>query len=109
MVVAAQARKSDAGLNAMPDSFVNAHRVEIVLLAAHHRLPTIYPYRFFAEGGGLLSYGNDVTDNFRRAATYADRILKGAKPSEPPVQAFNSGYRGAADKICWRRVRLSMI
>ena len=47
----------------------------------------LYPYRFFAELGGLLSYGNDVVDNFRRAASYADRILKGAKPSELPVQA----------------------
>jgi putative tryptophan/tyrosine transport system substrate-binding protein len=45
----------------------------------------LYPYRFFAELGGLLSYGNDVVDNFRRAASYADRILKGAKPSELPV------------------------
>jgi putative ABC transport system substrate-binding protein len=50
----------------MPDSFVNAHRVEIVSLAARHRLPSIYPYRFFAEDGGLLSYGNDVTDNLPR-------------------------------------------
>ena len=56
-------------------------------MAARHRLPTIYPFRFFAEHGGLLSYGNDVLDNFRRAANYADRILRGAKPSELPVQA----------------------
>jgi putative ABC transport system substrate-binding protein len=52
-----------------------------------YRLPAVYPYRFFTELGGLLSYGVDVTDNFRRAATYADRILKGSKPSELPVQA----------------------
>ena len=52
-----------------------------------YRLPAVYPYRFFTELGGLLSYGVDVTDNFRRAATYADRILKGEKPSELPVQA----------------------
>jgi|SRR5271166_1587803 len=52
-----------------------------------YRLPAVYPYRFFAELGGLLSYGVDLTDNFRRAATYVDRILKGAKPSELPVQA----------------------
>jgi ABC transporter substrate binding protein len=64
-----------------------AHRVEITSLAARYRLPAVYPYRFFAEAGGLLSYGVDLTDNFRRAATYADRILKGAMPSELPVQA----------------------
>jgi putative tryptophan/tyrosine transport system substrate-binding protein len=64
-----------------------AHRVEITSLAARHHLPAVYPYRFFAEVGGLLSYGIDETDNFRRAATYADRILKGANPSELPVQA----------------------
>ena len=71
----------------MPDSFTLAHRVEITSLAARYRLPAVYPYRFFAEVGGLLSYGDDWTDNFRRAATYADRILKGDKPSELPVQA----------------------
>ena len=63
------------------------HRAEIIALAARHRLPAVYPFRFFAELGGLLSYGNDQTDNFRRAATYADKILKGAKPGELPVQA----------------------
>jgi hypothetical protein len=71
----------------MPDDFTIAHRVEITSLAARYRLPAVYPLRFFAELGGLLSYGNDLLDNFRRAATYADRILKGAKPSELPVQA----------------------
>ncbi|HWX28287.1 MAG TPA: ABC transporter substrate-binding protein [Steroidobacteraceae bacterium] len=86
-VVAAQAREPNSGLIAMPDSFTNAYRVEIISLAARYRLPAVYPYRFFTELGGLLSYGNDLTDNFRRAATYADLILKGAKPSELPVQA----------------------
>src|SRR6266511_2504939 len=62
-------------------------RAEITSLAARHRLPAIYPFRFFAELGGLLSYGNDRLDPFRRAALYADRILKGAKPNELPVQA----------------------
>jgi putative ABC transport system substrate-binding protein len=64
----------------MPDSFTLAHRVEITSLAARYGLPAVYPYRFFTEVGGLLSYGDDWTDNFRRAATYADRILKGEKP-----------------------------
>jgi putative ABC transport system substrate-binding protein len=86
-VVAAQARAPNTGLVVMPDSFTSAHRAEIMSLAARYRLPAVYPYRFFTEGGGLLSYGSDLVDNFRRAATYVDRILKGAKPSELPVQA----------------------
>ena len=69
------------------DAFTVAYRVEITSLAARYRLPAIYPFRLFAEVGGLLSYGVDLTDNFRRAATYVDRILKGEKPSELPVQA----------------------
>jgi len=85
--IAAQARAPNGGLVVMPDSFTSAHRAEITSLAARYRLPAVYPFRFFAELGGLLSYGNDQIDNFRRAATYADRILKGAKPSELPVQA----------------------
>jgi putative tryptophan/tyrosine transport system substrate-binding protein len=86
-VIAAQARTPNGGLLVMTDSFLVTHRAEITSLAARYRLPALYPYRFFAELGGLLSYGNDVVDNFRRAASYADRILKGAKPSELPVQA----------------------
>ena len=86
-VIAAQAREPNGGLIAMPDSFTDAHRVEITSLAARYRLPAVYPFRFFAEVGGLLSYGVDRTDNFRRAATYVDRILKGEKPAEIPVQA----------------------
>ena len=85
--IAAQARTPNGGLVVITDSFLNTNRVEIISLAARYRLPVVYPYRFFAELGGLLSYGNDFLDNFRRAATYADRILKGAKPSELPVQA----------------------
>ena len=86
-VVAAQAREPNGGLIVMPDTFTTAHRVEITSLAARYRLPAVYPFRFFTELGGLLSYGNDLLDNFRRAAIYVDRILKGAKPSELPVQA----------------------
>jgi putative tryptophan/tyrosine transport system substrate-binding protein len=86
-VIAAQTREPNGGLIAMPDSFLDAHRVEITSLAARYRLPAVYPFRFFAEVGGLLSYGVDRTDNFRRAATYVDRILKGEKPAELPVQA----------------------
>jgi putative ABC transport system substrate-binding protein len=86
-VIAAQAREPNGGLIVMPDLFTTVHRAEIISLAARHRLPAVYPFRSFTEVGGLLSYGNDGPDNFRRAATYADRILKGAKPSELPVQA----------------------
>jgi ABC-type uncharacterized transport system substrate-binding protein len=89
-VVAAQAREPNGGLIVMPDTFMIGHGAEITLLAARYRLPAVYPYRFFTELGGLLSYGIDRLDNFRRAATYADRILKGAKPSELPVQARSS-------------------
>jgi len=85
--IAALAREPNGALIAMPDLFTSIHRVEITLLAARYRLPAVYPFRFFAEVGGLLSYGSDLGDNFRRAATYADRILKGAKPGELPVQA----------------------
>ena len=86
-VVAAQAREPNGGLIAMPDSFMTAHRAEITSLAARYRLPAVYAYRYFTEVGGLLSYGSDQLDDYRRAATYVDRILKGAKPSELPVQA----------------------
>jgi putative tryptophan/tyrosine transport system substrate-binding protein len=86
-VIAAQAREPNTGLFVMPDAFTITYRVEITSLAARYGLPAVYAFRFFAEVGGLLSYGEDLTDNFRRAATYADRILKGEKPSELPVQA----------------------
>jgi ABC-type uncharacterized transport system substrate-binding protein len=86
-VIAAQAREPNSGLIVLADAFTVTHRVEITSLAARYRLPAIYPFRLFAEVGGLLSYGVDLTDNFRRAATYVDRILKGEKPSELPVQA----------------------
>jgi putative ABC transport system substrate-binding protein len=85
--IAAQARAPNGGLIVLPDGFTGAHRMEITALAARHHLPAVYPFRFFTEVGGLLSYGNDVFDNYRRAAIYADRILKGAKPAELPVQA----------------------
>jgi ABC-type uncharacterized transport system substrate-binding protein len=86
-VVAAQARVPNGGLAVMPDTFTVAHRVEITSLAARYRLPTVYPWRFYTKLGGLLSYGIDLPDNYRRAAINADRILKGAKPNELPVQA----------------------
>jgi putative tryptophan/tyrosine transport system substrate-binding protein len=86
-VIAAQARAPNGGLIAMPDAFLNAHRAEVTSLAARYRLPAVYSYRFFAELGGLLCYGIEQRDQFRLAATYVDRVLRGAKPSELPVQA----------------------
>jgi putative ABC transport system substrate-binding protein len=71
----------------MTDTFMGVHSVEIAALAARFHLPAVYPFRYFTEVGGLLSYGIDLRDSFRCAATYADRILKGAKPNELPVQA----------------------
>lgn len=86
-VFAAQAKISDTGLVVMPDGFLNVYRTEIVSLAARYRLPTVYPWRFFAELGGLLSYGFDQRDSFEAAAAYINRILKGEKPADLPVQA----------------------
>jgi ABC-type uncharacterized transport system substrate-binding protein len=85
--IAAQARTPNGGLVVMTDSFLVNHREKITSLAARYRLPAVYPFREFIELGGLLSYGNDLLDSFQRAATYADRILKGATPNELPVQA----------------------
>ena len=64
----------------------NAHRREIIELAAQHRLPAIYDFRYFVAEGGLASYGHDPAEQYRQAAAYIDRILKGAKPGELPVQ-----------------------
>jgi putative tryptophan/tyrosine transport system substrate-binding protein len=85
--VAALARKPGGSLIIMPDAFNTVHRQLIILLAARHSLPAIYPYRYQAVEGGLLSYGVDTVDLMRRAAPYVDRILKGEKPADLPVQA----------------------
>ena len=85
--IAVQAREPNGGLIVMPDSFTDAHRVEIISLVARYHLAAVYAYRFFTEHGGLLSYGADLRDNFRRAADYVDRVLKGEKPADLPVQA----------------------
>ena len=70
----------------MPSVFTARHRERIVAQAARHRVPAVYPLAHFVEIGGLLSYGIDYADQFKRAAAYADRILKGAKPGELPVE-----------------------
>ncbi len=85
--IEAFAREPNGGLLVLPDVSAVNHRNEIIALAARHRLPAIYPYRFFAASGGLLSYGSDVADVYRRAASYVDRILRGASPAQLPVEA----------------------
>jgi putative ABC transport system substrate-binding protein len=80
------AQSGDAGLIVLPDSFMTTHREHIIALAARHRLPTMYSADFFVKDGGLISYGPDFIDQYRRAASYVDRILRGAKLAELPVQ-----------------------
>ena len=84
--IAAQAREPNGGLVVMPDTFTTVHRAKITALAAQHHLPAVYPLPFFAANGGLLSYGPKTVDSYRRAAIYADRILKGEKPDQLPIQ-----------------------
>jgi ABC-type uncharacterized transport system substrate-binding protein len=85
--MAALASEPGGGLIVIPDNFTSFHRKLIISLAAHHRLPATYPYRYFCDDGGLLAYGVDLIDLFRRSALYVDRILRGASPAELPVQA----------------------
>jgi putative ABC transport system substrate-binding protein len=85
--VAGLAHEHNGGVLVMPDTFTLAHRELIVTLAARHRLPAIYAFAVFTKTGGLLSYGIDQVEIYRRAASYVDRILKGDKPAELPVQA----------------------
>jgi len=80
-------RKPGAGLVVPPDAFTVIHHAMIIELAARYRLPAVYAYRSFVAEGGLMSYGPDVYDIFRRTASYVDRILKGAKPADLPVEA----------------------
>jgi putative ABC transport system substrate-binding protein len=85
-IMAANAREPNVGQIAMPHGFITANEREIAAMAARHRLPTIYALRGAPAAGGLISYGNDIADNYRRAASYVSRILKGEKPSDLPVQ-----------------------
>jgi putative ABC transport system substrate-binding protein len=84
--IEAFARELNGSVIVLPSPVTQFHRKVIVALVARYRLPTIYPYRYFTEAGGLISYGVDVLDIYRRAASYVDRVLKGAKPDELPVQ-----------------------
>jgi putative ABC transport system substrate-binding protein len=85
--ITALGQAPDSALFVVPDVFVQVHRALIIRLAAQHRLPAIYPYRFFPTSGGLMSYGIDTVIVFRQAASYVDRILKGTAPADLPVQA----------------------
>jgi putative ABC transport system substrate-binding protein len=85
--VAAFARSANGGLIVTGSALVAVHRHLIIALAARHKLPAIYVERSFAAAGGLMSYGPDFVDQYRRAAAYVDRILKGEKPADLPVQA----------------------
>jgi putative ABC transport system substrate-binding protein len=80
------AEKPNGGLIISPNPFAIAHRELIISLASRYRLPAIYPSRYFATEGGLISFGPDAADQYRRAASYADRILKGKKPAKLPVE-----------------------
>src|SRR5262245_24015741 len=85
--VAAFARSTNGGLIVTPNASASLHRALIVTLAARYKLPAVYPFRYHTTGGGLISYGVNTVDQFRLAAGYGDRILKGEKPVDLPVQA----------------------
>jgi putative ABC transport system substrate-binding protein len=85
--IAAFARQTGGGLIVLPTAINNFARRRIIRAAARHRLPAVYPFRHYAEDGGLIAYGFDTPDLFRRGAAYVDRILKGDKPADMPVQA----------------------
>jgi putative ABC transport system substrate-binding protein len=85
--IATFARSSNGGVVVTASPEASRHRDLIVTLAARHRLPAVYASRYFVTDGGLISYGPDIIDQYRRAAGYVDRILKGEKPSDLPVQA----------------------
>ena len=83
---AAQSRDPAIGIIPMPSSFVTGHIDEVATIMLRHHLPSLYTVRAYAEAGGLLSYGNDINDNFRKAAGFVDKILNGREPSDLPVQ-----------------------
>ena len=84
--IASFAGEPNGALVVLPSPVATLHRDVVVEMAARHRLPAVYPYRFFVTNGGLISYGVDLPDQYERAASYVDRVLKGAKPADLPVQ-----------------------
>jgi putative tryptophan/tyrosine transport system substrate-binding protein len=85
--ITAFARSPNGGLIVTASTLAGVHRDLIIALAARHKLPAVYAVRYLVVGGGLISYGPDTVDQYRRAASYVDRILKGEKPGDLPVQA----------------------
>jgi putative ABC transport system substrate-binding protein len=85
--LAEMAQSPNSGFIALPDTFLSTHRDRLIGQAATHRLPAMYPFRYFVTSGGLISYGVETVGVYRRSAVYADRILRGSKPRDLPVQA----------------------
>ena len=96
MAITALGREPGGGLIVMPDGFTTLHRAPIISVAARNNVPAVYPLSDAVKDGGLLSYGPDRVDTFRRAAVYVDRILRGAKTAELPVQ-FPTKYEMAVN------------
>ena len=105
--IAAFARSANGGLIVTGSPLILAHRDLIIALAARHKLPAIYIERFFVTAGGLISYGPNFLDQYRRAAGYVDRILKGEKPADLPVQAPTK-YELAINLKTAKALRLEM-
>ena len=82
----AASQQPNLGVVVFPSPVAGIHRETIIRIVAEHRIPTVYPYRYFAESGGLIAYGTDIREQCRQAAGYVDRIMKGAHPSELPTQ-----------------------
>ena len=102
--IAAFVRPTNGGLIVTASALANTHRELIVTLAARHKLPAVYYARPFVAAGGLASYGVDIMDQYRRAAGYVDRILKGERPADLPVQNPNQirvGYQPEDRKGAW--------
>jgi putative ABC transport system substrate-binding protein len=106
-VINALGREPGAGLVVMGDVFTDVHRTPIILAVARNNVPAVYPLSDFARDGGLLSYGPDRVDLFRRAASYVDRILRGEKPGDLPVQ-FSTKYEMAVNLKTAKALGLTM-
>jgi len=85
--ISSLARQDNSGLLCPPETFITAHRNLVIALAAKHRLPAVYAWRYFVTDGGLMSYGIDLVDVYQQSATYVDHILRGANPADLPVQS----------------------
>jgi putative ABC transport system substrate-binding protein len=86
VVIERFARERDSALVVLPDLFTATNRQSIIALVARYRLPSVYPFRYFVASGGLMSYGIEMLETYRQAASYVNRILKGERPSDLPIQ-----------------------